>query len=182
KSRNTAKSKNENTTSEDSTETITALKSQEIQEPVIDIEIPTDSSITRMEHTAYEDNQLENLVNNIKQMNENTVLQTSEEGLLNIKKQKQNFAFKNISEWLLAFKAYMDEVLIIYDNWEQELNSYKDHINELCIRYKFSAIMGYNEDCRVVLVMNQNTTLTDRDIEAEGKNLNTTAVKRIKEE
>ncbi|CAG8734812.1 30173_t:CDS:1, partial [Gigaspora margarita] len=41
-------------------------------------------------------------------MNEDTVLQTSESGIVIIKKQKQNTALENISDWLIAFKAYMD--------------------------------------------------------------------------
>ncbi|RIB18397.1 hypothetical protein C2G38_2184699 [Gigaspora rosea] len=77
---------------------------------------------------------------------EDTVLQTSEGGVVIIKKQKQNILLENISDWLIAFKAYMDAVLIIYGNRELELNTYWDHINELCATYKFSAIMAYDED------------------------------------
>ncbi|CAG8539498.1 14107_t:CDS:10 [Dentiscutata heterogama] len=100
-----------------------------------------------------------NLINNIKQANEETVLQAAEGGVIAIKKQKQSTTFDNISEWLLAFKAYMDAVLIIYENCEQELNTYRDHINELCTKYKFSA-----------------------DVESEGKNFDAAATKRTRED
>ncbi|RIB18178.1 hypothetical protein C2G38_2185323 [Gigaspora rosea] len=96
-----------------------------------------------------------NLINNIKFMNEDTVLQTLEEGTLAIRKQKQSNTFESISEWLLAFKAYMDAVLIVYENREPELNTYRDHINELC---------------------------KNRDIENEGRNFDMAAVKRSREE
>ncbi|CAG8562293.1 21425_t:CDS:2, partial [Cetraspora pellucida] len=123
-----------------------------------------------------------NLVNNVKQMNEDSTLQTLDGGILTIKKRRQNATFENILEWLLAFKAYIDAVLIIYDNQELELNTYRDHINELCIRYRFSAVMSYDEDRRIALVINCDTTLMDRDTEAEGKNFDAAATKRARDE
>ncbi|CAG8465336.1 7618_t:CDS:2, partial [Dentiscutata heterogama] len=64
-----------------------------------------------------------NIVNNVKYEDENTVLQISESGTISIKKRTRNTAFRDISEWLMAFKAYMEAVLILYENREQELNT-----------------------------------------------------------
>ncbi|RIB23858.1 hypothetical protein C2G38_2032377 [Gigaspora rosea] len=102
-------------------------------------------------------------------------------GAIYIRKRKRNAAFENISEWLLAFKAYMDAVLIIYENREQELNTYKDHINELCMKYEFAAVMRYDEERRVALVMDRDSTLIDRNIEAEGKSFDATTARKSKD-
>ncbi|CAG8718002.1 14254_t:CDS:1 [Cetraspora pellucida] len=72
----------------------------------------------------------------------------------------------------------MDAVLIIYGNREQELNSYRDHINKLCLQQSFHAVMAYDEDCRVSAVTNRDLTLFDRDTEVEGRNFDATTVKR----
>ncbi|CAG8768409.1 2070_t:CDS:2, partial [Ambispora leptoticha] len=109
-----------------------------------------------------------NLISNVKQMNEDTW--------------KYSISFGSISEWLLAFKSYMDAVLILYENREQEINTYRDHIYELCTKYKFSAVMGYDEDRRIALVINRDSTLFEKDIEAEGKNFDIAAIKRLKDE
>ncbi|CAG8621131.1 13909_t:CDS:2, partial [Cetraspora pellucida] len=119
-----------------------------------------------------------NLIDSMKEMNDNTTLETSEGGMISIKKRKHNTTFGNISEWLLAFKAYMDAVLMLYKNREQELNTYRDHINELCIKYEFAAVMEYDEDRRVALVMDRDSTLQDRNIEAEGKNFDMTMTRK----
>ncbi|RIB03199.1 hypothetical protein C2G38_2049453 [Gigaspora rosea] len=84
--------------------------------------------------------------------------------------------------WLLAFKAYMDAVLVLYENREQELNAYRDHINELCIKHDFLAVLGYDEDQRIALIMNRDITLLDRNIEAEGKNFDAFTAKRPRNE
>ncbi|RIB17453.1 hypothetical protein C2G38_2313763 [Gigaspora rosea] len=81
-------------------------------------------------------------------------------------------------EWLLAFKSYMDAVLIIYPAREQELNTYRDNINMFCVKHDFSAVAVYDEDKRLHLTINQDTTLTDRDIEAEGENFDMSTIKR----
>ncbi|CAG8771150.1 12712_t:CDS:2 [Cetraspora pellucida] len=122
-----------------------------------------------------------NLIDSAKEMNDDTTLETSEGGMISIKKQKCNTTFGNISEWLLAFKAYMDAVLMLYENHEQELNTYRDHINELCIKYEFAAVMEYDEDHRVALVMDRDSTLQDRNIEAEGKNFDMTTTRKTKD-
>lgn len=97
-----------------------------------------------------------NIIDNVRHMGEETVLQASDGGAISIKKRSRGSGFQNISEWLLAFKAYMDAVLILYENQEQELNAYRDHINELCVKHDFSAILGYDEDRRIALVMNRD--------------------------
>ncbi|CAG8763481.1 14769_t:CDS:2, partial [Gigaspora margarita] len=110
-----------------------------------------------------------NLMNNVKAMNEDTVLQTSEDGVVMIKKQKQSTVIKNISDWLIAFKAYMDTIFTIYGNCKSELNTYRDQINELCTKYKFSTVMAYDENQKIALVINRDLTLIKRDIKAEEK-------------
>ncbi|CAG8500198.1 12768_t:CDS:2 [Dentiscutata heterogama] len=87
-----------------------------------------------------------NIVDYVKYEGEEAVLQTSESGSISIKKCTHNTAFRDISEWLMVFKAYMEAVLILYENREQELNTYRDHINELCMKYEFTAVMRYDED------------------------------------
>ncbi|CAG8709503.1 13382_t:CDS:2, partial [Cetraspora pellucida] len=124
----------------------------------------------------------QNLINNVKLINKNTVLQTSDSGVVMIKKWKQNTVLENISDWLIAFKAYLDAVFIIYKNCELELNTYCDHINELCIKYKFSTVMSYDKNCRVTLIMNQDSILTERNIEAERENFDMAAIKKVKDE
>ncbi|RIB30469.1 hypothetical protein C2G38_2152619 [Gigaspora rosea] len=109
------------------------------------------------------------LMDSAKDMNDDTALEMSEGGAIYIKKRKRTMGFENISEWLLVFKAYMNTVLIIYENRKQELNSCKDHINELCIRYEFIAVIKYDKERSVSLVMDRDSTLIDRSIEAEGK-------------
>lgn len=121
-------------------------------------------------------------MNNVKAMNEDMVLQTLEGGVVTIKKWEQSTVIKNLSDWLIVFNAYMDAVLIIYGNRESELNTYWNHINELCTKYKFSVVMAYDEDQKIALVMNQNSTLIEKDIEVEGKNLDLAAIKRAREE
>ncbi|RIB15551.1 hypothetical protein C2G38_2092905 [Gigaspora rosea] len=123
-----------------------------------------------------------NMVDNVKYMEEDTVLQTADNGVISVKKCPRNNTFQNISEWLLAFKSYMDAVLILYENCEQELNTYRDHINELCIKYEFLAVLGYDENRRIALVMNRDSTLLERNIEVEGKNFDATTAKRPKYE
>ncbi|RIB12225.1 hypothetical protein C2G38_2258749 [Gigaspora rosea] len=63
------------------------------------------------------------LMESTKDMNDDTALEMSEGGTIYVRKRKRAMGFEGISEWLLAFKAYMDVVLIIYKNCEQELNS-----------------------------------------------------------
>ncbi|CAG8722058.1 24795_t:CDS:2 [Gigaspora rosea] len=75
-------------------------------------------------------------------------------GTISIKRQSCHTTFVDFSEWLLAFKAYMDAVLVIYGNREHELNSYRDHINELYLKQSFHAITSYDEDHRITLVTN----------------------------
>ncbi|CAG8819898.1 567_t:CDS:2, partial [Cetraspora pellucida] len=99
-----------------------------------------------------------NLIDSAKEMNDDTTLETSD-----------------------AFKAYMDAVLMLYENREQELNTYRDHINELCIKYEFTAVMEYDEDHRVALVTDRDSTLLDRNIEAEGKNFDVTTTRKTKD-
>ncbi|RIB03804.1 hypothetical protein C2G38_2048976 [Gigaspora rosea] len=40
--------------------------------------------------------------------------------------------------------------------------------------------MAYDEDCRLVLAMDQDTTLFDKNIEAEGENFDTSTIRRTK--
>ncbi|CAG8741951.1 20067_t:CDS:2, partial [Cetraspora pellucida] len=119
-----------------------------------------------------------NLLDNIKEAEDEPTLQSTEGGTISIKRQLQHTVFNNISEWLLAFKAYMDTVLVIYENREQELNTYQDNINELCLKQSFHAVMSYDEDQRVTLVTNRDSTLLDCDLEAEGRNFDLTTVKK----
>ncbi|CAG8608848.1 15906_t:CDS:2 [Cetraspora pellucida] len=106
------------------------------------------------------------------------VLQLTEGGHISIKCQACHTIFSDISEWLLAFKLYMDAVLIIYENREQKLNNYRDHINELCLKQNFYTVMSYNKDYRITLVTNQDTTLSDYNTEVEGRNFDITTIKR----
>ncbi|RIB27508.1 hypothetical protein C2G38_2137789 [Gigaspora rosea] len=122
------------------------------------------------------------LIDSTKDMNDDTALEMIDGGAIYIRKQKRSAVFENISEWLLAFKAYMDAVLIIYENREQELNTYRDYINELCVIYKFAAVMRYHEERRVALVMDRDSTLLERNIKAEGKSFDATSAKKSKEE
>ncbi|CAG8714272.1 4468_t:CDS:2, partial [Ambispora leptoticha] len=87
---------------------------------------------------------------------------SAEGDTISIKRHSCHTAFADISEWLLAFKAYIDAVLIIYENREQELNTYRDHISELCLKQSFYTVMSYDEDRRVTLVTNRDSTLLDR--------------------
>ncbi|RIB03676.1 hypothetical protein C2G38_2049074 [Gigaspora rosea] len=107
-------------------------------------------------------------------------LQTSEGGYQTIRKRPTYNKFSDISEWILAFRSYSEAVLIIYEDREQELNFYCDHINNLCIKYDFTAVMAYDEDHRLALVMDRNTTLFDRNIEAEGENFDASTIRRTK--
>ncbi|RIB27620.1 hypothetical protein C2G38_2029197 [Gigaspora rosea] len=75
----------------------------------------------------------------------------------------------------------MDAVLVIYEIREQELNMYRDHINELCMRYEFTAVLRYDEEQRVALVMDRDSTLMDRNIEAEGKSFDVTTARKSKD-
>ncbi|RIB26010.1 hypothetical protein C2G38_2271634 [Gigaspora rosea] len=85
---------------------------------------------------------------------------------------------QDIAEWLLAFKSYAEAALIIYDLREQELNTYRDHINTLCIKQEFSAVLAYDKDRRLNLTTNCDTTLLDQSIEAEGNNFDVMTTKR----
>ncbi|CAG8689954.1 23440_t:CDS:2, partial [Gigaspora rosea] len=97
-----------------------------------------------------------NMMDNIKHMGENTILQTTD--------------------------AYMDAVLVLYENREQELNAYRDYINELYIKHNFTAVLGYDKDRRIALIMNQNIMLLDQNIEAEGKNFDSSTTKKLRNE
>ncbi|CAG8458972.1 22447_t:CDS:2 [Cetraspora pellucida] len=116
----------------------------------------------------------------LKNNDEDQTLTTAEEGTIAIRKRNQSHKFNNISEWLLAFKSYMDAVLIIFDTREQELNTYRDHINSLCIKQEFDAVLTYDEDRRLHLTINRDTTLLDRDLEASGENFDSTTTKRYR--
>lgn len=107
-------------------------------------------------------------------------LQTSEEGYLTIRKRLTYNRFNDISEWILAFRSCAEAVLIIYKDREQELNFYCDHIKNLCIRYDFTAVMAYDEDRHLALAMDQDTTLFDRNVEAEGENFDASTIRRTK--
>ncbi|CAG8816372.1 22778_t:CDS:1 [Gigaspora margarita] len=107
-----------------------------------------------------------NMINNVKCIGEDTLLQSSDSGIISIKKCPRNSTFQNISEWLLAFKAYMNAVLILYENREQKLNIYRNHINELYIEHDFLAVLGYDKNQRIALVVNWDAILIDQDIEA----------------
>ncbi|RIB21382.1 hypothetical protein C2G38_2176813 [Gigaspora rosea] len=50
-----------------------------------------------------------NLIGNAKEMNEDTALEMADGDAIYIRKRKCTAAFENISEWLLAFKAYMEQ-------------------------------------------------------------------------
>ncbi|CAG8529143.1 2180_t:CDS:2 [Cetraspora pellucida] len=119
-----------------------------------------------------------NLLDNIKKAKDEPTLQSTEGGTISVKRWSQHTVFNDISEWLLAFKAYMDTVLVIYENREQELNTYRDHINELCLKQSFHAAMFYDEDRRVTLVTNRDSNFLDCDLEAESRNFNLTTVKK----
>ncbi|RIB19853.1 hypothetical protein C2G38_2180739 [Gigaspora rosea] len=72
----------------------------------------------------------------------------------------------------------MEAILIIYDLREQELNVYRDHNNTLCIKQEFSAVAAYDEDRRLHLTTNRDSTLFERNIEAEGENFDVTTTKK----
>ncbi|RIB19563.1 hypothetical protein C2G38_2306651 [Gigaspora rosea] len=65
-------------------------------------------------------------------------------------------------------------------NREHEFNSYWNHINELCLKQNFHAVMSYDEDRRITLVTNRDSTLFDCDMEVEVRNFDISTVKRIK--
>ncbi|RIB18008.1 hypothetical protein C2G38_2037259 [Gigaspora rosea] len=115
---------------------------------------------------------------NMKYNDEDHSLQTSEGGVIAIRKRSHPQKFTDIAEWLLAFRAYMEAILIIYDLREQELNAYRDHINTLCIKQEFSAVAAYDEDQRLHLTTNRDSTLFERNIEAEGENFDVTTTKK----
>lgn len=72
----------------------------------------------------------------------------------------------------------MEAVLVLYSNREQELNYYRDHISTMCTKYEFSAVMSYDEDRRLEITMNHDSTLFDRSIIAEGENFDITTTKK----
>ncbi|RIB26093.1 hypothetical protein C2G38_2270802 [Gigaspora rosea] len=119
-----------------------------------------------------------NLKANMKYNDDEHSLQTSENGIIAVRKCSHPQKFTDIAEWLLAFRAYMEATLIIYDLREQELNAYRDHINTLCVKHKFLAIAAYNEDRRLHLTTNRDLTLFERNIEAEGENFDVTTAKK----
>ncbi|CAG8761907.1 5310_t:CDS:2, partial [Cetraspora pellucida] len=94
-----------------------------------------------------------NLKTSLKNNDEEQTLQTSEGGIIAVRKRNCILRFNNISEWLPAFRTYMEAVLIIYDIREQEFNAYR-------------------------LTTNYDSTLLDRSIEAEGDNFNVTTTKQ----
>ncbi|RIB21431.1 hypothetical protein C2G38_2176616 [Gigaspora rosea] len=61
---------------------------------------------------------------------------------------------------------------------EQELNAYRDHINTLCIKQEFSAVAAYDEDRRLHLTTNRDSTLFERNIEVEEENFDVTTTKK----
>ncbi|CAG8526072.1 21760_t:CDS:2 [Dentiscutata erythropus] len=73
-----------------------------------------------------------------------------------------------------------DAVLVIYENRKHKLNAYVDHISKLCLRHSFHAVMSYDENHRVILVTNRDSTLLDREIEVKGRNFDVTMAKKHK--
>ncbi|CAG8833861.1 20945_t:CDS:1, partial [Cetraspora pellucida] len=121
-----------------------------------------------------------NLKTNIKFHQDETLLQMVEWGLISVRKRNTYSKFSDISEWLLAFRSYMEAILIMYKDREHELNFYHDHISTLCTKYEFTAVMVYEEDQRLALTMDRESTLFDRNIEAEGENFDITTTKKFK--
>lgn len=121
-----------------------------------------------------------NMRANAKFYHEEILLQASEGGYITIRKRPAYNKFNDIADWLMAFSSYMEAILIIYEERESELNFYRNHISNLCIKYEFNAIMAYDEDCRLTLAMDRDTTLLERNIEAEGKNFDITTTKRAR--
>ncbi|CAG8789714.1 10410_t:CDS:2, partial [Cetraspora pellucida] len=87
----------------------------------------------------------------------------------------QEFLYKNL---LASMKENDDEPVLQSTKGEQELNNYRDHVNELCLKQNFYAIMSYDEDRKVTLVTNQDTTLSDYNTEVKGRNFDATTIKR----
>ncbi|RIB18852.1 hypothetical protein C2G38_2036547 [Gigaspora rosea] len=110
-------------------------------------------------HVNLQDFTYKNLLSSIKEAEDEHILQSAKGGTISIKRRSYHTIFADISEWLLAFKAYMNAVLIIYENREHELNAYRDHISKLCLRQNFHAVMSYDEDRRVTLITNWDSTL-----------------------
>ncbi|RIB26426.1 hypothetical protein C2G38_2138292 [Gigaspora rosea] len=95
-----------------------------------------------------------NLKANLKNNDDEQTLHTTEGGIIAIRKRSHPQKFTNIAEWLLAFKSYMDSVLIIYPMREQEFNTYRDNINTLCVKHDFLAVASYDKDKRLYLTIN----------------------------
>ncbi|CAG8654969.1 5035_t:CDS:2 [Cetraspora pellucida] len=71
----------------------------------------------------------------------------------------------NIDEQTL--QASEGGIIAICKRNQQELNAYHNHINTLCIRQEFSAVITYDEDRRLGLTMNRDSTLLEQNIEAK---------------
>ncbi|CAG8783773.1 41768_t:CDS:1 [Gigaspora margarita] len=66
----------------------------------------------------------------------------------------------------------------LYEKQEQELNGYRDHVNELCLQQSFHGVIAYDEDYRVTALTNRNLTLFNRDTKVEGQNFDATTVNK----
>ncbi|RIB01699.1 hypothetical protein C2G38_2150334 [Gigaspora rosea] len=82
----------------------------------------------------------------LKSNEEDYMLVTIESRTIAIRKRSCTTKFADIAKWLLAFKLYVEAVLIIYDIREHKLNAYRNYINTLCINQEFSAILTYDKD------------------------------------
>lgn len=100
-----------------------------------------------------------NMRANAKLHYDDILLQASDRGYITIRKHTLYSKFNDIAKWLIAFGSYMKAILIIYYKREAELNVYRNHISNLCIKYKFTAVMAYNEDRQLALAIDRDTTL-----------------------
>src|ERR1043165_8406696 len=94
------------------------------------------------------------------------------------RKSSSNLYFYTWHEWYMAWKLYMDLVLIIYPHRVGELHGYVSILTEFSKDFNIHAVMRYDRDRRIKLAEKRESTLLDREPSVEGKHF-TAAAARI---
>ena len=85
--------------------------------------------------------------------------------------------FPTWHEWYIAWKFYIDLVLIIYSHRVGEMHGYISILSEFAKDFNLYAVMRYDRDRRIKLVERRGSTLLDREPSVEGRHFTAAAAR-----
>jgi len=92
-------------------------------------------------------------------------------------KYTNNLYFPTLHEWYIAWKFYIDLVLILYPHRLGEMHGYISILSEFAKDLNLQAVMWYDRDRRIKLVERRGSTLLDREPSIEGRHFTAAAAR-----